>query len=99
MTDATRAEVCAIAIAEVFRGDGEVIVSPIGNLPQVGARLAKLSFEPGLLLTDGNAYFIANVLPLGGGGVAAVRAGVRGPDSAGDARGPRRSSLRPLRLP
>jgi acyl CoA:acetate/3-ketoacid CoA transferase beta subunit len=68
MTDATRAEVCAVAIAEVFRGDGEVIVSPIGNLPQVGARLAKLSFEPGLLLTDGNAYFVENVLPLGGGG-------------------------------
>ena len=68
MSQATRAEICAVAIAEVFRGDGEVIVSPIGNLPQVGARLAKLSFEPGLLLTDGNAYFVQNVLPLGGGG-------------------------------
>jgi acyl CoA:acetate/3-ketoacid CoA transferase beta subunit len=67
MSEFTRAEVCAVAIAETFRGDGEILVSPIGNLPQIGARLAKLSFAPDILLTDGVAYLVANVMPLGSG--------------------------------
>jgi acyl CoA:acetate/3-ketoacid CoA transferase beta subunit len=66
MSDFTRDEVCAVAIAETFRGDGEMLVSPIGNLPTIGARLAKLTFEPGLLLTDGVAHLLSNVLPVGG---------------------------------
>ncbi len=66
MSEFTRAEVCAVAIAETFRGDGEILVSPIGNLPQIGARLAKLSFAPDILLTDGVAYLVANVMPVGG---------------------------------
>ena len=66
MSNFTRAEVCAVAIAEAFRSDGEILVSPIGTLPMVGARLAKLSFAPDILLTDGIASLIANVLPIGG---------------------------------
>jgi len=62
----TRAEICAVAIAELFRGDGEVLVSPIGTLPQIGARLAKLTFSPDLLMTDGVAPLLANVLPVSG---------------------------------
>ena len=65
MSDFTRAEVCAVAIAELFRGDGELLASPIGNLPMLGARLAKLTFEPGLLLSDGVAFLLASVPPLG----------------------------------
>jgi acyl CoA:acetate/3-ketoacid CoA transferase beta subunit len=61
----TRAELCAVAIAEAFRGDGERLVSPIGNLPQIGARLAKLTFAPEILLTDGVAFLVADVQPLG----------------------------------
>src|SRR5262249_28002554 len=49
-----------------FRGDGEILVSPIGNLPAIGARLAKLTFAPNILLTDGIASLIANVQPVGG---------------------------------
>ncbi len=67
MSDFRRDEVCAVAIAETFRGDGEILVSPIGNLPILGARLAKRTFEPDLLLTDGVAFLLANVGPLGGG--------------------------------
>ena len=67
MSAFTRAEACAIAIAETFRGDGEILVSPIGTLPQIGARLAKLTFEPDILLTDGVASIVADVQPLGGG--------------------------------
>ena len=66
MSEFSRAEVCAVAIAESFRGDGEILVSPIGNLPQIGARLAKASFAPDILLTDGVAYLVANVMPAGG---------------------------------
>ncbi len=66
MSTFTRAEVCAVAIAETFRGDGEMLISPIGNLPAIGARLAKLTFEPDLLMTDGVASLLGNVLPVGG---------------------------------
>jgi acyl CoA:acetate/3-ketoacid CoA transferase beta subunit len=65
VSDFTRAEVCAVAIAELFRGDGELLASPIGNLPMLGARLAKLTFEPELLLSDGVAFLLASVPPLG----------------------------------
>jgi len=46
MSDFTRADICAVAIAETFRGVGEMLVSPIGILPMIGARIAKLTFEP-----------------------------------------------------
>jgi acyl CoA:acetate/3-ketoacid CoA transferase beta subunit len=62
---ATRADVCALAIAECFRGDGERLCNPIGNLPLIGGRLAAASFEPGLALTDGFYTLIDNVPPVG----------------------------------
>ena len=65
MSDPTRADVCAVAIAETFRGDGEILASPIGTLPQIGAKLAKRTFEPDLLMTDGVAYLRADVAPVG----------------------------------
>lgn len=52
-TDVTRADICAVAIAEAFRGDGERLCNPIGNLPLIGGRLAAATFEPYLALTDG----------------------------------------------
>ncbi|MFT6399168.1 MAG: acyl CoA:acetate/3-ketoacid CoA transferase beta subunit [Bradymonadia bacterium] len=61
----TRAEVCAVAIAEIFRGDGEIMVSPMGLLPAIGARLAKLTFEPDMVLSDGVAGLQANVVGIG----------------------------------
>jgi acyl CoA:acetate/3-ketoacid CoA transferase beta subunit len=67
MSDFTRAEVCAVAVAEAFRGDGEILASSFGTVPAVGARLAKLTFEPDLLMTDGIASAITNVPPVSGG--------------------------------
>ncbi len=64
--DATLDEICVVACAEAWRGDGEVLASPIGVVPTIGARLAKATFEPDLLLTDGEAYLVANPLPVGG---------------------------------
>jgi acyl CoA:acetate/3-ketoacid CoA transferase beta subunit len=55
---ATRAEVCVVACAEAWRGDGAILASPMGLIPVLGARLARLTFEPELLLTDGEAYLI-----------------------------------------
>lgn len=57
---ATRAEVCVTAVAECFRGDGEILANPIGTIPMIGGRLARASFEPDLLMTDGEALLIAN---------------------------------------
>lgn len=56
----TRAEVCAVAVAECFRGDGELLANPIGTIPMIGGRLARATFEPELMMTDGEAALIAN---------------------------------------
>jgi acyl CoA:acetate/3-ketoacid CoA transferase beta subunit len=52
---ATRADVCCVAIAECFRGDGELVANPIGTIPRIGGLLARRSFEPDLVMTDGEA--------------------------------------------
>jgi acyl CoA:acetate/3-ketoacid CoA transferase beta subunit len=53
------AEVCVVACAEAWRGDGAVLASPMGLIPTLGARLAQLTFAPDLLLSDGEAYLLA----------------------------------------
>jgi acyl CoA:acetate/3-ketoacid CoA transferase beta subunit len=65
LTSATRAEVCAVACAELFRDAGEIIVSPMTNMVSVGARLARLTFSPDILLTDGEARILADTPALG----------------------------------
>ncbi len=62
-----RADCCALALAEAFRGDGEILASPIGLLPMLAARFAKCTFEPDLLMTDGVASLIAGCPPLRSG--------------------------------
>ncbi|MFF9351919.1 CoA-transferase subunit beta [Streptomyces sp. NPDC014734] len=62
---ATRAEYCVVACAEVWRGAGEVLASPMGTVPSIGARLARLTFAPGLLLTDGEALLMGDVPAVG----------------------------------
>ncbi|MFE7038665.1 CoA-transferase subunit beta [Streptomyces atratus] len=54
----TRAEYCVIACADAWRGNGEVLASPMGLVPSVGARLAGRTFSPDLLLTDGEALIV-----------------------------------------
>ena len=61
----TRAEVCAVALAECFRGDGEILANPIGTLPTIGGRLAKATFAAELVMTDGEALLVENILPVG----------------------------------
>ncbi|GGY09776.1 CoA-transferase subunit beta [Streptomyces tanashiensis] len=62
---ATRAEYCVLACAEAWRDAGEILASPMGTVPMIGARLAKLTFSPDLLLTDGEARLIADVPAIG----------------------------------
>ncbi|MFI5296594.1 MAG: CoA-transferase subunit beta [Polyangiales bacterium] len=65
MSDYSLDELCAVACAEAWRGDGEILASPIGIIPTIGARLAKATFAPDLLLTDGVASLVANVTAIG----------------------------------
>jgi len=61
----TRAEVCVVAMAECFRGDGEILCNPIGTISMIGGRLARETFEPDLVMTDGFATFTASTLAPG----------------------------------
>jgi acyl CoA:acetate/3-ketoacid CoA transferase beta subunit len=72
MSDIPRADVCAAAIADTFRGDGERLCNPIGTLPLVGGRLARATFEPELVLTDGFAMFAAEPFDVSKGPDAAT---------------------------
>jgi acyl CoA:acetate/3-ketoacid CoA transferase beta subunit len=65
MSDITRDEYCVIACAEAWRDDGAVLASAFGFIPTLGARLARATFSPALLISDGEAYLVANDLPLG----------------------------------
>ncbi|MDT7759610.1 MAG: hypothetical protein QOH27_5508 [Mycobacterium sp.] len=67
MSSATRAEVCAVACAELFRDAGEIMVSPMTTIVSIGARLARLTFSPDILLTDGEARLIADTPAIGAG--------------------------------
>ena len=66
MSGPTRAEVCVTAVADAFRDDGERLASAFGAVPTVGVRLAKLTFAPDLLMTDGIAYLRSDVPSLSG---------------------------------
>ncbi len=64
--DVTLDEICVVALAEAFRGDGEILCNPMGPVPVIAGRLARATFEPDLMLTDTIAYAIEGNLPLGG---------------------------------
>ncbi len=61
MNAATRADICVTACADAWARDGELLASPMGLIPTLGARLARLTAAPDLLLTDGAAYLLAAV--------------------------------------
>jgi acyl CoA:acetate/3-ketoacid CoA transferase beta subunit len=65
VSDVTRADYCVVAVAECFRGDGEIMANPIGTIPAIGGRMARDVFEPDLVMTDGEALLIANGLEVG----------------------------------
>lgn len=68
MIQVSRAEVCVVACAELFRGAGEVMVSPMTTMVAIGARLARSTFAPEILLTDGEAQLLADTPAIGASG-------------------------------
>ncbi|MEI8083874.1 MAG: cholesterol ring-cleaving hydrolase subunit IpdB [Actinomycetes bacterium] len=64
----SRAEVCCVACAELFRDAGEIMVSPMTTMASVGARLARRTFSPDILLTDGEAQLLADTPAIGAAG-------------------------------
>ena len=63
---ATRANYCVIACAEIYRGDGEILANPtVGQIPFIGARLARATFEPDLVMTDGESMLVSSLMPVG----------------------------------
>lgn len=66
--DITRAEYCVISCADIFAGSGEIMASPMAPTPLLGARLARLTSEPDLLITDGEALIFADTPAIGRSG-------------------------------
>ncbi|MFZ9965903.1 MAG: CoA-transferase subunit beta [Steroidobacteraceae bacterium] len=61
----TLAELCITQCAEVWRDAGEVLATGFGVVPRLGAGLATLTFSPDLMMTDGEAYLLAEPVALG----------------------------------
>jgi len=59
------AEIMITAAAETWRDDGEVLATGIGPLPRLAASLAKCTFNPALLLTEGEVWFTTEPVPPG----------------------------------
>ena len=64
-TSYSLAELCIAQCAEVWRGEGEVLATGFGVVPRLGAGLARLTFNPDLLMTDGEAYLLSAPVALG----------------------------------
>jgi len=64
-TSVTLAELLIAACAEVWRGDPEWLATGITPIPRLGASLAKLTFNPHLLITDGENMFLEEPAPIG----------------------------------
>lgn len=63
--DFSLAELCIAAAAEAWRNDGEILATGITVLPRLAAGLAKLTFNPALMMTDGENAFVSEPVPLG----------------------------------
>lgn len=72
--DYTLAELCIVAAAEAFRGDGEVLATGIGVIPRLAASLAMKTFNPDLMMTDSEAFLLSEPNPLGARGDDFVQA-------------------------
>lgn len=59
------AELLICAASECWRDDGEVLATGIGVIPRLAASLSMLSSNPELLMTDSEAYMVAEPVPLG----------------------------------
>lgn len=65
ITQIERADYCALACAEIFAGAGEIFASPMTPMATLGARLARLTSEPDLLISDGESRFLGSTPAVG----------------------------------
>jgi acyl CoA:acetate/3-ketoacid CoA transferase beta subunit len=54
----TLGDICAVACADLFRGDGAIMASPMAPIPRLGVLLARKTFAPDLVLSDGVATLV-----------------------------------------
>lgn len=64
-TQATIAEICVAAVADTYLESGEILAHAVGIIPTIGARLAKLTTAPDIVLTDGEAFLMHTPPPIG----------------------------------
>lgn len=65
-TEISRADVCVVACSDAWKGSGEVVAHAVGTVPNISARLARLTHSPDLVLTDGECFLMSEPPPLGG---------------------------------
>lgn len=66
MSDFSLAELCIAAGADIFRDETpEVFCTLIGLVPRLAGSLAKSTFLPGLMMSDGEYYFVCEPVPVG----------------------------------
>ncbi|WP_300267656.1 CoA-transferase, partial [Microbacterium sp.] len=58
-TAPTLAEISITACADTYRDSGEILAHAVGIIPTLGARLAKLTTAPDIVLTDGEAFLLS----------------------------------------
>lgn len=64
--DFTLAELAIVAASEIFRDETpEVFATLIGTLPKLAGYLARETFLPGMMMSDGIYYLAAEPVPLG----------------------------------
>ena len=59
------AELMICAAAQAWRDDGEVLATGIGVIPRLAASLSMLDNNPRLMMTDSEAYMVAEPVPVG----------------------------------
>jgi glutaconate CoA-transferase subunit B len=59
------AELCICAASRAFEGDGEVLATGIGVIPRLAASLAMKTCNTELMMTDSEAFLLAEPNPLG----------------------------------
>ncbi len=59
------AELCICAAAKAFENDGEVLATGIGVVPRLAASLTMKTTNPDLMMTDSEAYMLAEPNPIG----------------------------------
>jgi len=66
MTDYTLSELAICAASETFRGETpEVFATLIGTLPKLAGYIARETFLPGMMMSDGLYYLAAEPVPVG----------------------------------